>query len=94
MGNAYPMVDDDLVIRADHDHAMARTLVSLERSLNSDMACASPSAEFINHRCPKCNGSLLSDGKFVWCSCIGGFEERTCDYGIKTPAADGTSKIA
>ncbi len=94
MGNAYPMVDDDLVISADHDHAMARKLVSLERSLNSDMACASPSAEFINHPRPKCNCSLLSDGKFVWCSCIGGLEERTCDYGIKTPVADGTSKIA
>lgn len=75
-------VTDDLLIRADHDTAMARMLVSLERSLEIP---ATPSGIMIEKRCPKCNCSLITDGEFMWCSFIGGSDERACDYGISTP---------
>jgi hypothetical protein len=81
------MFDDELVIKADHDQAMARTLIGLERSMRDSCASKAVSAEFISQRCPQCNCSLLSDGKFAWCSFIGGRDVRACDYGIKTPVA-------
>lgn len=81
------MLDDELVIRADHDQAMARTLIGLERSMRNGCASTAVSGEFIKQRCPQCNCSLLSDGEFVWCSFIGGRDERSCDYGIKSQVA-------
>jgi hypothetical protein len=76
------MVSDDLRIRADHDSAMARTLIGLEQSLANENAAATSSGEMIDRRCPKCNCSLLTDGEFLWCSFIGGRDVKACDYGI------------
>ena len=36
-------------------------------------------------RCPRCGCSLISDGKLVWCSFVGGDGQKACSYGI-----DGT----
>lgn len=39
-------------------------------------------AEFSGHKCPKCGSTLLTDGQYLWCSFVGGDNQRGCDYGI------------
>jgi hypothetical protein len=34
-------------------------------------------------RCPRCGCSLISDGKHVWCSFVGGGGEKACAYGLE-----------
>ena len=33
-------------------------------------------------RCPRCGCALNTNGRFVWCSFVGGRSERACDYGL------------
>lgn len=33
-------------------------------------------------RCPRCGCSLVSDGKLVWCSFLGGDGQKACSYGL------------
>lgn len=33
-------------------------------------------------RCPRCGCSLVSDGKHVWCSFVGGDGQKACSYGL------------
>lgn len=33
-------------------------------------------------RCPKCGANLLTDGKVVVCSFVGGPKTPSCDYGV------------
>lgn len=35
-----------------------------------------------DERCPRCGCSLLTNQEFVWCSFIGGREEKACAFGI------------
>ena len=34
-------------------------------------------------RCPRCGCSLISDGKHVWCSFVGGGGQAACTYGLE-----------
>lgn len=33
-------------------------------------------------RCPRCGCSLISDGKYVWCSFVGSGGQPACRYGL------------
>lgn len=33
-------------------------------------------------RCPRCGCSLVSDGKYVWCSFVGSDGQKACSYGL------------
>lgn len=33
---------------------------------------------------PLCRSALVTNGRVVWCSFVGGTSERPCSYGIKT----------
>lgn len=37
---------------------------------------------FSEHKCPKCGSTLISNGRNLWCSFIGGGKDKACDYGI------------
>lgn len=44
-------------------------------------------------RCPRCGSPLLWDGGHVWCSFIGGYDEKACAYGIDKPVEFSLSRI-
>lgn len=37
---------------------------------------------WIENRCPRCGCQLVSDGKHVWCSFVGGDGQKACSYGL------------
>lgn len=37
---------------------------------------------WIEKRCPRCGSQLASDGRYVWCTFVGGEGRRPCSYGI------------
>lgn len=47
--------------------------------------------EVIGQRCPRCGCTLITDGKQMWCTFVGGGNERPCTYGIdsRVPLPDG-----
>lgn len=38
---------------------------------------------FSDRKCPQCGSTLITNGRGVWCSFIGGDNVKACDYGIK-----------
>lgn len=55
-------------------------------SQNLENLPTSNPAEFSEFRCPRCGSTLLKKGRKVWCSFIGGRNEKSCDFGISEPA--------
>lgn len=35
-------------------------------------------------KCPRCGSTLVSNGRDVWCSFVGGHGEKACSYGLDT----------
>jgi len=40
--------------------------------------------EWMDEPCPQCGSTLLTNGRFVWCSYVGHRVRKRCDYGINT----------
>lgn len=38
--------------------------------------------EVQSRRCPRCGSTLITNGRVVWCTFVGGGTERPCTYGI------------
>lgn len=36
-------------------------------------------------RCPRCGSTLITDGKRMWCTFIGGPTDTACIYGLDSP---------
>lgn len=38
--------------------------------------------QWTDRKCPRCGSTLLTDGRSLWCSFVGGGGERACSYGV------------
>ena len=79
------MIDGNLAIASErvyqgpHDHEPA-SQSELIKALEADRTCfwvPSP-------KCPRCGSTLVSNGRNVWCSFVGGAGEPACAYGLDT----------